>query len=76
MSQKKCIFIGGKQIGVNCLRILLDHGITPKLVVPNSDDDRETRWHESLIKVAKEKNLPLISKKSLKDQRVIDRIRA
>lgn len=62
-----CVFIGGKQIGANCLRQLLKKKITPKLVIANLDDKGKDTWHESLVRVAEEQNLPVIKNKKLND---------
>lgn len=66
-----CVFIGGKQIGVNCLRILIRQGIIPKLVIGNTGDRGEDSWHESLVRVALENHIPTISKKRVKEESVI-----
>ncbi|OHA24618.1 MAG: hypothetical protein A3H57_01410 [Candidatus Taylorbacteria bacterium RIFCSPLOWO2_02_FULL_43_11] len=75
MSEKNCIFIGGKQIGVNCLRKVLEAGVRPQLVVANMDDKGETLWHESLVKISKEAGLNTITGQKLRDTDVVDQIR-
>lgn len=75
MINKNCIFIGGKQIGVNCLKQLLKRGVVPELIIGNLDDDGEDTWHESLIKVAEEKGLDAIKNKKVKDPEVIKKIK-
>ncbi len=66
--KKKVVFIGGKQIGVNCLKILLDNNIRPEFVIPNKDDeDQSESWHDSLTKVAKDNQLSVCAS-SLKDE--------
>ena len=68
MSNKKCIFIGGKQIGVNCLKQLLNREISPDIVIGNIDDDgNDKNWHESLIKLAESKDIVTIRKKRVSD---------
>ena len=58
---KSCVFIGGKQLGVNCLKILLTANIKPALIIPNLDDDgAKPLWHESLTKTASDANLKII----------------
>lgn len=61
---------------MNCLRELLDAGIRPKLVIANLDDTGKDTWHESLVKVVKQKKLPLVQNRKLKNAHVIKRIRA
>ena len=70
MDAKKVIYIGGKQIGVNCLRILLKKGIRPELVIANMDDKGEDTWHESIVKLSKKSNLSLIQNTRLSDKKL------
>lgn len=72
---RSCVFIGGKQIGVDCLKILLKAGVVPKLVIGNFDDSGKDSWHQSLVKFALENNLLTIKKRKVKDTSVINRIR-
>lgn len=71
---KSCVFIGGKQIGANCLRLLLKKGIRPKLVIGNMDDTGKDTWHESIIKIAKANDLPTIKNIRVRKDKVIKRI--
>ena len=71
----KHVFIGGKQIGVNALRTLLAHEMSPELVVTNLDDDGVDTWHESLVRVAREANLPLITGRKVRDPEIVERIK-
>ena len=72
--KKKVVFIGGKQIGVNCLKILLENKIRPELVIPNKDDtDQSEEWHDSLTKVAEESQLK-VYRNSLKDEETKNKI--
>lgn len=70
---KKFVFIGGKQIGVNCLRELLKLNLKPELVIANFDDGKDT-WHDSLIAFSKKSNLKVIKKRSLRDRDLINKI--
>lgn len=72
---KSFIFIGGKQIGVNCLKILLKNGYFPQLVIANLDDKGKDTWHESLVKFSEKNKLTLIKNKKIKDREVIDKIK-
>ncbi len=77
MSNKICIFIGGKQIGVNCLKELLKEGIRPKLMIGNiNDDGKDKSWHQSLIKVAQKNRLPVLVKKRVDNPTVSKKIKA
>lgn len=72
---KECVFIGGKQIGVDCLRVLVRKGIIPKLVIGNLDDTGKDTWHESLVRIAKELKVSTIKKTKVKDPSVLNRIK-
>jgi methionyl-tRNA formyltransferase len=72
---KKYIFIGGKQIGVNCLKELVDRNIKPQLVIPNSDDNGQFSWHDSLLEYAIKRKLPVIQGAKLKNQDLIKKIK-
>lgn len=77
MKSKSCIFIGGKQLGVDCLRILLATGIKPALVIPNLDDDgARPLWHESLATAAHSAGLKTIIGKKVRDPEIISEIKA
>lgn len=75
MINKNFIFIGGKQIGVNCLRKLLEFKIRPSLVIGNIDDLGKDSWHQSLVKFALENNLSTIKKRKVREPFVIKRIK-
>lgn len=72
---RKFIFIGGKQIGVNCLKKLLESNINPQLVIPNVGDTGKDTWHESLAKIALKNKLNVILGKNLKDAHIINKIK-
>lgn len=69
------VFIGGKQIGVNTLRALLTRGMPPSLVIANLDDTGGDSWHESLVRIAREEGLPLITGKKVRDPDVTKQIK-
>ncbi len=72
MNEPNCVFIGGKQLGVNCLRSLLAKGVKPKAVICNLDDDGQDKdWHESLAKVSREARLTTITGKKVRDPEVV-----
>lgn len=76
MANKKCVFMGGKQIGVDCLNILLEKGIRPDVVIPNSDDEspKET-WHDSLAKTAEAAGLEVMRGKNLREPEVLAKVK-
>ncbi len=48
-------------VGVNCLKALLQAGIHVNLVVPHQDDPNENVWFGSVAKLCQEKNIPYIT---------------
>lgn len=71
----KCVFIGGKQLGVNCLGQLLKRKIIPKLVVGNLDDHGRDMWHESLVRVAEAEGLSTVKNTKINDAIAIKKIK-
>ena len=60
------IFIGGKQLGYNCLSLLIKKKLYPKYVIPNLDDTgKDTKFHKSLLKLCWQNKLNLISQDKL-----------
>lgn len=70
-----CVFIGGKQIGVDCLRVLIKRDIKPKMVIGNLDDKGEDTWHESLVRVAKENKLKTFQQTKVRSPKMINLIK-
>jgi methionyl-tRNA formyltransferase len=48
-------------VGVNCLKALIDAGIDIDLVVTHQDDPHENVWFGSVAKLCAEKNIPYIT---------------
>ncbi len=48
-------------VGVNCLKALLDAGIQVDLVITHQDDPNENVWFGSVAKLCSEKNIPYIT---------------
>jgi UDP-4-amino-4-deoxy-L-arabinose formyltransferase/UDP-glucuronic acid dehydrogenase (UDP-4-keto-hexauronic acid decarboxylating) len=72
---KKIIFMGGKQIGANCLKTLISKGINPTCVIPNrSDKGIDISWHESLLKIANKHNLLSLENSKVSDPLIIQKI--
>lgn len=71
----ECVFIGGKQIGKNCLELLLKYKIRPIFVIGNKDDGgKDGPIHESVLKLAKKSKIKTIDKQ-IKDPEVIKMIK-
>lgn len=49
------------QVGVRCLRVLLDAGVQVPLVVTHRDDPAETRWFASVAELAAEHGLACVA---------------
>lgn len=73
--KKKVVFIGGKQIGADCLKYLLKRNIIPQLIIANFDDTGRDTWHESLVKIAKKAGLEIIKEKKVKESKIIEKIK-
>lgn len=72
---KKCVFIGGKQVGVDCLKALLKTGISPPLVIPNTDGTGGNLWHDSLTAFARTKKIKVLAGKKVSDPKVVETIK-
>lgn len=60
MSTTAVVF-GYGDVGVRCMRVLLDQGVQVKLVVTHEDDPLENRWYASLAEFATQRGLPVIA---------------
>ncbi|HEY0202179.1 MAG TPA: formyltransferase, partial [Burkholderiaceae bacterium] len=49
------------QVGVRCLRVLLDAGVRVPLVVTHADAPGENIWFDSVAAVAAEHGLPCVT---------------
>lgn len=49
------------EVGVRCLRVLLDAGVRVPLVITHRDDPNETRWYASVAELAAEHGLPCVA---------------
>lgn len=73
----RCIFIGGRQIGVNCLRALLKHSIKPDFLICEIDDDgKDGILHESLAKEAIRAGIETLRGVSIQDPVLRERIQS
>jgi methionyl-tRNA formyltransferase len=48
-------------VGVRCLRVLLAHGVDVPLVLTHEDNPRETIWFDSVERVARDCDIPVIT---------------
>jgi len=61
-------------VGVNCLKALLNAGIQVDLVVTHEDDPNENVWFGSVAKLCAQKNIPFITPKANELVRLIPKI--
>ncbi|QWD78407.1 formyltransferase [Polynucleobacter sp. MWH-Svant-W18] len=63
-------------VGVNCLKALLNAGIQVDLVVTHQDDPNENVWFGSVAKLCEEKNIPCITSSASKLNDLIPKLQA
>ena len=63
-------------VGVRCLSELLDQGVQVLLVVTHSDNPNETIWFDSVEKLARAHDLPVIAPEDANDPAIVARIEA
>ena len=63
-------------VGVNCLKALLNAGIQIDLVVTHQDDPNENIWFGSVAKLCSEKNLPYITPSTSELSTLIPKLQA
>ena len=63
-------------VGVRCLRVLLDHGIEVPLVLTHEDAPGETIWYDSVASVCREHDIPHLTVDDPNDAATVRRIRA
>ena len=60
-AKTSAIVFAYSDVGVRCLRVLLDAGVHVPLVVTHRDDPAETRWFASVAELAAEHGLPCVA---------------
>ncbi len=72
MKKLNYIFIGGKQLGYNCLNFLLKKKNKPIFLIPNLDDNgKDNIFNKSIKKLAKKKKIRIINLRNL--SRILDK---
>lgn len=64
------------QVGVRCLRVLLDAGVQVPLVVTHRDDPAETRWFASVAELAAEHGLACVAPEDANAPQLLAQARA
>lgn len=62
-------------VGVRCLRVLLDQGVQVPLVLTHEDSPTETIWYDSVARVCADHGIPFITPDDANAPRVVERIR-
>ena len=63
-------------VGVRCLRVLLDQGVDVALVLTHEDSPTETIWYDSVVQVCADHSIPFITPDDANASNVVARIRA
>ncbi|MBL8309978.1 MAG: formyltransferase [Burkholderiales bacterium] len=63
-------------VGVRCLRVLLDQGVDIALVLTHEDSPTETIWYDSVAQVCADQRIPFITPDDANVAEVVARIRA
>lgn len=63
-------------VGVRCLRVLLDQGVDVALVLTHEDSPTETIWYDSVAQVCADHSIPFITPDDANASNVVARIRA
>ena len=63
-------------VGVRCLRVLIDQGVDVALVLTHEDSPNETIWYDSVAQVCSDRGIPTITPDDANAPDVVARIRA
>ena len=63
-------------VGVRCLRVLLDQGVTVPLVLTHTDSPTETIWYDSVAQLCADRGIEVITVDDPNQPDVVARIRA
>jgi methionyl-tRNA formyltransferase len=65
MTTPRAVVFAYHDVGVRCLKVLLSAGVEVALVVTTKDDPNEIQWFDSVLRVAQEYGLPVITPDSV-----------
>lgn len=65
MSTPRAVVFAYHDVGVRCLKVLLSAGVEVPLVVTTKDDPNEVQWFDSVLRLAQEYGLPVITPDSV-----------
>ncbi|MBE0615375.1 MAG: formyltransferase [Burkholderiales bacterium] len=63
-------------VGVRCLRVLLDQGVQVALLITHKDNPAETIWFDSVEKLARARAIPVITPEDANQPEVVAQIKA
>ena len=72
----RAIVFAYHNVGVRCLRVLLDQGVDVALVLTHEDSPTETIWYDSVAQVCADHSIPFITPDDANASNVVARIRA
>ena len=75
-NQTTAVVFAYHNVGVRCLRVLLDQGVRIPLVLTHEDSPTETIWYESVAGVCAEHGIETLTVDDPNDPEVVARIRA
>ncbi len=73
---RRAVVFGYHNVGVRCLRVLLDAGIEVALVVTHEDSSSENIWFDSVAALAQSEAIAVITPSDPNSVEVIDRIKS
>jgi methionyl-tRNA formyltransferase len=65
MSTPRAVVFAYHDVGVRCLKVLLSAGVEVPLVVTTKDDPNEVQWFDSVLRLAQDYGLPVITPDSV-----------
>jgi len=70
------VVFGYHNVGARCLRVLLAHGVTVRLVITHADNPAEAIWFERVADVARDYGLPVAMPADPNAEDVVAQVRA
>ena len=70
MSTPRAVVFAYHDVGVRCLKVLLSAGVEVPLVVTTKDDPNEIQWFDSVLRLAQDYGLPVITPDSVNSPEV------
>lgn len=71
----KTLFMGGKRIGCECLKYLIESGNAPVAVIVNPNDMAKDRWYPSACEIAIKYGIPIFQWNDINSKKAVETIR-